>query len=163
MLSIRGSYAGAIGWAQFIPRSYRTLAVDFDGRNGKDLWTAADAVGSIGNYFKESGWRKDGPVSVPAQVKGHGYKILLERTRPGKKLTIDPADLPKYGVTAQANWAEGEKVGLYQFVTDSGPHYVVARRNFQAITRYNHSRYYAQVADELRRALIAETKAVPNS
>ena len=47
-LSLTGSYAGAMGYGQFIPSSYRAYAVDFDGDNFKDIWNnKADAIGSV--------------------------------------------------------------------------------------------------------------------
>ena len=53
-----GSYAGAMGFGQFIPSSYRSYAVDFDGDGVRDIWAnKTDAIGSVANYFAEHGWR----------------------------------------------------------------------------------------------------------
>jgi membrane-bound lytic murein transglycosylase B len=66
--SLKGSYAGAMGYPQFIPTSYRAYAVDFDGDGQRDLWTnPVDAIGSVGNYFAEHGWRRDEPIYVEAE------------------------------------------------------------------------------------------------
>lgn len=53
---IRGSYAGAMGWPQFMPSSWSRFAVDFDGDGRIDLLkNPVDAIGSVANYFKAFG------------------------------------------------------------------------------------------------------------
>lgn len=55
--TITGSYAGAIGWPQFMPSSAKKLAVDFDGDGRIDLVESpVDAIGSIGAYFHANDW-----------------------------------------------------------------------------------------------------------
>ena len=47
-LSFKGSYAGAMGYGQFIPSSYRAYAVDFDDDGQADIVTnVVDAIGSV--------------------------------------------------------------------------------------------------------------------
>jgi len=73
-LAMTGSYAGAMGQAQFISSSFRRYAVDFDGDGKRDLWgNSADAIGSIANYLKENGWERGGAVALPAAVSGEHY------------------------------------------------------------------------------------------
>jgi len=71
--SIKGSYAGAMGYGQFISSSYRAYAVDFDGDNKADLFNSVDdAIGSIANYLKVHGWKKNGKIvtkSIPNNVR----------------------------------------------------------------------------------------------
>ncbi|MGH8756215.1 MAG: lytic murein transglycosylase B, partial [Burkholderiales bacterium] len=77
-LSIKGSYAGAMGIPQFIPSAYRHYAVDFDGDGKLNLWgSPADAIGSIAHYLKVYGWKPDEPVAVGAQVSGDEFRELL--------------------------------------------------------------------------------------
>ncbi|MEN9868378.1 MAG: rane-bound lytic murein transglycosylase protein, partial [Pseudomonadota bacterium] len=67
--SLLGSYAGAIGWPQFMPGSIRQYAVDFDGDGKIDLRNGAvDAIGSIANYLHKHGWRKNEPLLFPVSV-----------------------------------------------------------------------------------------------
>ena len=61
-----GSWAGAMGLGQFMPSSFRKLAVDFDHNGRRDLWKPNDAIGSVAHYFSKSGWDYKSPVAVPA-------------------------------------------------------------------------------------------------
>ena len=61
-LHYKGSFAGALGVPQFLPSSYRRLAVDFDADGRRDLWSHADAIGSIGNYYRSYGWASGQPA-----------------------------------------------------------------------------------------------------
>ncbi len=62
----QGSWAGAMGYGQFMPSSFRRLAVDFNKDGRRDLWHPKDAVGSVANYFSRSGWQLHNPVTKPA-------------------------------------------------------------------------------------------------
>lgn len=58
-----GSWAGAMGLGQFMPSSYRRLAVDFDNNGRCDIWQPDDAIGSVAHYFSRSGWHFNQPVA----------------------------------------------------------------------------------------------------
>jgi len=58
-----GSWAGAMGLGQFMPSSFRRLAVDFDHNGRRDIWHPEDAIGSVANYFSRSGWKFNQPVT----------------------------------------------------------------------------------------------------
>ena len=66
-LEIRGSYAGAVGMAQFVPSSYLNYA---ESKNGFERWLTSkeDAVFSIGNYLKSHGWNKNLPLEKKKKV-----------------------------------------------------------------------------------------------
>ena len=65
LFSLKGSYAGAIGIAQFMPGSYRRFAVDFDGDGRRDIsGSAVDALGSVANFLKEHGWQRKQPILI---------------------------------------------------------------------------------------------------
>ena len=56
-----GSWAGAMGQAQFIPSSYMRWAVDFSGDGKRDLWTSVpDVLARCANYLRENGWQPGG-------------------------------------------------------------------------------------------------------
>lgn len=63
----RGSWAGAMGYGQFMPSSFRKLAVDFDNNGHRDLWHPNDAVGSVAHYFSQHGWQLHAEVTRPTQ------------------------------------------------------------------------------------------------
>ena len=63
-LTIKGSHAGAIGYSQFIPSSYRYYAIDFNNDGKIDIInTVADAIGSIANYLAKHNWQKNSPLA----------------------------------------------------------------------------------------------------
>ena len=83
---ISGSYAGAMGYPQFISSSYRAYAVDFNGDGKTDLINdPVDAIGSVANYFSRHGWRHGGVVVASGQIDGSRYATLgrqFTQTRP---------------------------------------------------------------------------------
>jgi membrane-bound lytic murein transglycosylase B len=72
-----GSWAGAMGLGQFMPSSFRNLAVDFDGDGKRNLWQSRDAIGSVAHYFNESGWRMNEPIAERAGYSSGGETIAL--------------------------------------------------------------------------------------
>ena len=116
--SIKGSYAGAMGYGQFISSSYRAYAVDFDGDNKADLFNSVDdAIGSIANYLKVHGWKKNGKIvtkSIPNNVR--------EIYKPHDSLS---------------------KFIPLSFNEGGEENYFIGDDNFVAITKYNRSHFYA--------------------
>ena len=65
---LKGSYAGAMGWGQFMPTSIAKFAVDYDGDGRIDLWNSTpDVVASVANYFRGYGWEEGGAIATRAQ------------------------------------------------------------------------------------------------
>ena len=73
----QGSWAGAMGYGQFMPSSFRRLAVDFNNDGHRDLWQPKDAVGSVANYFSHSGWQHHNPVTKRATASNDPTVIEL--------------------------------------------------------------------------------------
>ncbi len=149
-----GSYAGAMGYGQFIPSSYRHYAVDFDGDGKRDLWeNKMDIIGSVANYFKEHGWKTGAPVAVLASVEGERYKEILEMGY--KPHTVLDA-LRHDGIIPQQPMPDELVAALISLDQEDGPEYWLDFNNFYAITRYNHSPLYAmavyQLSEEIRSA-----------
>ena len=149
--TLKGSYAGAMGWGQFMPSSYRDYAVDGDGDGKVDLFTDLDDVfASVANYFVEKGgWERGGMVTVPA-------------IRDRKAKDFDPEGLePRYTLEQLA--ARGyrpavpvpgeERATLFTLDGVDGKEYWLGFQNFYAITRYNNSRHYAMAVHELAEAI----------
>jgi membrane-bound lytic murein transglycosylase B len=77
-----GSWAGAMGLGQFMPSSFRKLAVDFDHNGRRDLWQPNDAIGSVAHYFSRSGWNYKSPVAQPAS-DSYGSSVIELSTYEG--------------------------------------------------------------------------------
>ena len=78
LANFKGSWAGAMGHTQFIPTSYQSLAVDFDGDGKRDIWSddPADALASTANYLAKNGWVKGAPWGVEVRIpQGFDYTL----------------------------------------------------------------------------------------
>ena len=154
LFSATGSYAGAMGYGQFIPSSYRNFAVDFDTNGKRDLWNSPmDIIGSVANYFHAHGWEDRAPVAVRAEVSGDDYQALLELGyKPNTALHVMRHD----GVTPVTEMPDDLEAALLAFDQQDGPEYWLGFNNFYVITRYNHSPLYAmavyQLSEEIRAA-----------
>lgn len=155
--SLTGSYAGAMGIAQFMPSSFRRYAADGSGDGRRDLWSwNPDVFASIANYLREHGWQRgepvltnaahDAPPDDPAQAQavlrdtvaslhGRGYRFESALEADAKTLLV-PA--------AQQDGSTAWRVG-YQ--------------NFYTITRYNRSFLYAMAVNDLADAIEARYRA----
>lgn len=151
-LSLKGSYAGAMGLPQFIPSSYRHYAVDFDNDGQRDLWAnPVDAIGSVANYFSEHGWQSDAVVVLPAQVSGDNYAALADE---GLKPERSLREFERQGVSVSGDAPADQPAALLEFEGEAGMEYWLGFQNFYVITRYNRSPLYAmavyQLSNEIR-------------
>ncbi len=159
----RGSYAGAIGMAQFMPSSYNKYAVDLDGDGHVDLHTSsADVIGSVAHYLAEFSWVRGLPThfKVAAPVASADRVALLE---PDILPTFTVAEMTAHGAAFDASAAEQVRDGKLAFIElqngSAAPSYVAGTANFYAITRYNWSSYYAMAVIELGAAVARERVA----
>ena len=142
-----GSYAGAMGMPQFIPSSFRHYAVDFDNDGKRDLWTSpADAIGSVGNYFKRHHWKPGQPIASPVKVHGNRYQALVDGNL---KPRYSPQELMDNGVILPQGLPSDLKGVLLKLETRDGPEYWVGWHNFYVISRYNHSALYSMAVFQL--------------
>ncbi len=159
---VRGSYAGAFGQTQFIPSSFRSYAVSFDGDRQRDVWNSVpDILASIANYLKQFHWTLDGPIYadlgyelkdrrlIAASLKGWRGRVdwTIVRDRQRADIPPSPGDRPLSIVALE--------------LPPGGKHpqrYIAGYPNFQAITAWNHSNRYAMAVTELAEALAVTPK-----
>ena len=148
---IKGSYAGAMGYGQFIPTSYLAYAVDGDGDGKRDLWgNPADAIFSVANYFKRHGWKAGEAVTQRVWVSGNDYEeVINDRLKP--KWTV--SELQALGVEPTEPVDGDHPANLIRLYGKHGAEFWLGEYNFYVITRYNHSRLYAMAVYQLSEAL----------
>jgi len=149
---VKGSYAGAMGYGQFIPSSYRNYAVDFSGDGKRNLWNdLEDIIGSVANYFHRHGWKAQ--QSVAARVsKGRPLDNfqVSEKLKPGKTTA---GDFGAKGVMTTPALPADLPVELLELEQSNGPEYWLTGNNFYVITRYNRSPLYAMAVLQLSEAI----------
>ncbi len=151
---VLGSYAGAMGFGQFMPSSYRKYAIDFDGDGVADIINDIDdAIGSVANYLKGYGWQRGAPIAVRASVKEPLPEGLL-------KETLEPVtllrDYKAKGVNSLLALADDTPAALFVLEGESGNEYWLALNNFYMITRYNRSQMYSMAVMQLSQEISAQ-------
>jgi membrane-bound lytic murein transglycosylase B len=157
-LSLKGSYAGAMGWGQFMPDSYRDYAVDFDEDNLVDIWeNPTDAIGSVANFLSKKGkWKKDQPIATRAHIKENLDLDGLNKMRAPKK-TI--AELEKQGFIPAKNYGKDSLAFPMMLTGKYGDEYWLGLHNFYSIGRYNPRIKYAMAVYQLS-LMIREQRCV---
>lgn len=150
-LESMGSYAGAMGYGQFIPSSYRAYAVDFDGDGRRDIWTnKTDAIGSVANYFARHGWRGTGPAVVRVTLDD---PMVGDLANAGLDLEQTVGDLRERGVNGIEGLPAEAGAALFRMQTANGVECWLGLHDFYVVTRYNRSAMYAlavlQLADQI--------------
>jgi membrane-bound lytic murein transglycosylase B len=149
LLGIKSSYAGALGIPQFMPSSYRNYAVDFNGNGIIDLLhEEIDAIGSVANYMKGYGWIANQPVATLASMSDKAClsdlktpRSVLEWAQEGVLTLNARSDYPSARI---ADYTLGEQKEFW-----------LAFNNFDVITKYNNSDYYAMSVFQLAEAIKA--------
>lgn len=151
-ITLKGSYAGAMGLPQFMPSSFRAYAVDFDGDGHINIWSnPTDAIGSVASYFKRHGWQAGGQVASRVEASG-------ARVDEGLTQGLDPvknvAELRELGWKSQDKLAEDAPVTAFRLEGAEGDEYWFGLPNFYTITRYNRSVMYAMAVNQLAELLV---------
>ena len=150
-LTVKGSYAGAMGAPQFMPSNYRKFAVDANADGHIDLWNNwSDVCASVGNYLKAFGWNAGEPVLSEALVDPDRAADLDGRTL---ALADTVESLKAKGVNFDSSLPPDAPVILVAADESDGVHWRVGYNNFYVITRYNHSALYAMAVFELAAAV----------
>ncbi|OCG24242.1 murein transglycosylase B [Gilliamella sp. wkB108] len=143
---LTGSFAGAMGYGQFMPSAFRRFAVDFNSDGHVDLWDPVDAIGSVANYFKSHGWQRDKKVAVMAD----GQASQLEN---GFHTKYSIETLSKAGLKPQSSLDNYREVSLLRLDMGDRYQFWYGLPNFYVITRYNHSSHYAMAVWQLGQAV----------
>lgn len=170
LLAIRGSYAGALGIPQFMPSSYRIYAVDFNGNHRINLLREAnDAIGSVANYLNGFGWISDAPgilesagagKSPPHKGQVGAMPPIAVRAKVSEEICVGDITTPRTlaawsaaGIMPGENLAQDLAARLIDFTVGEGKEFWLVFNNFEVITRYNNSDYYAMSVFQLAEAL----------
>ena len=148
-----GSYAGAMGQPQFMPSSYLTYAVDFDGTGRRDIWdNRDDSLASIANYLARSGWRRGEPWGQPVRVPA-GFDAGPDGRDDRRPL----AAWSERGITRMDGAAFGHPDVQGAVVMPDGPggEAYMTYANFAVIRLYNPSDLYALSVGLLARRIAA--------
>ena len=153
-LALKGSYAGAMGYGQFMPSSYLGYAVDFDGDEVIDIWNnPVDAIGSVANYFSRHGWRTGEPVVFAADAAADAPQDWFVNTRKDLKPVRTVGQFTEAGIAPRADLDPAAMATAMKFELEEGYEYWLGLHNFYVITRYNHSAMYAMSVYQLGQRL----------
>jgi membrane-bound lytic murein transglycosylase B len=160
-LTTRGSYAGAMGAAQFMPSQYRRYAVDANTDQRRDLWNDWDDIlASIANYLREHGWTPGAPVLAEVHLDPAPTFQLTGRTL---ELSDTVDSLAAQGVKVDLDVPPETAAVLISAEQPDGPSYRVGFHNFYVITRYNASPRYAMAVHDLAQAILQRVQAASAS
>jgi len=154
--AVLGSYAGAMGAAQFMPSSFQNYAVDESGSGRRDLWTDwADIFGSVANYLAQHGWEYGQPVLAEATLDKAPEPTLPATTTLNETL----GSLRARGMQVASSLDDSTQCLMIAAPLANGMSYRVGFRNFYVITRYNRSPLYAMAVNDLAQAISARVLA----
>ncbi len=152
--TLKGSYAGAMGYGQFMPSSYRAYAVDYDADGVADIWAnPADAIGSVANYFVRHGWQRGEDVVVRARISAdYSSEGINKLVKPALNL----AQLAELGFTPVPEMSADVKAIPLRLQGQAGVEFWLGLQNYYTITRYNHSFRYAMAVTQLAEQIAEE-------
>src|SRR3954468_19670346 len=150
-----GSWAGAMGQCQFMPSTFLSYAVDFDGDGRRDIWNnRGDVLGSIANYVSRLGWRGN---------EGGGREVVVPPNIDSRYAGLDSGRRPvrewsQFGIRPASGAAfSGREPDASLVLPDgAGGTGLLVYDNFRAIMKWNKSTYFAAavgyIADSIDRA-----------
>ena len=160
---LKGSYAGATGYPQFMPSVALRLRSDGNGDGYADIWrNEDDAFASIANYLRDAGWKRGVPWGVPVQVPANiNRSAIASRLNPprcpavyrrhSRWMTV--AEWRSLGVVPTGRGlADTEMATLMETPGAYASGYLLTT-NYRAILDYNCSNYYALTIGLLANAI----------
>ena len=157
LYAIKGSYAGAIGYCQFMPSSYLAYAKSYDQEGTRDLVNSPeDAIASVANYLAVHRWKKDNPIAIEACATKTAQVVSKQSLKPKYSL----GHYRNLGYDPIENTNIAEQTTLLQLQKETGTEYWFGFNNFYVITRYNHSELYAMAVFQLSEAIRTKREAL---
>ncbi len=150
LTTLKGSYAGAMGWGQFMPSSYLAYAKDGDGDGRRDLFgSLPDIFASIANYFVAHGWQAGQPVAIPAELDAGAQEFDAGSLEANHSL----AALAAKGYRPVVAAGDDLKATVINLDGADGREHWLGFRNFYVISRYNRSPLYSLAVYQLSQAI----------
>jgi len=150
LTTVKGSYAGAMGWGQFMPSSYLAYARDGDGDGRRDLFgSLPDVFASIANYFVAHGWQPGKPVAVPATLDAGSSEFAP----PTMEAVHSLESLAARGYRPVSAAGSDAMATVINLEGTQGREYWLGFRNFYVISRYNRSPLYSLAVYQLSQAI----------
>lgn len=150
---LRGSFAGAMGYCQFMPSSYQAYAVDFDHDGHINLWDPVDAIGSVAHYFQANGWKTGDPIAIRGIGQAPGFSYGFETRYP-------IPNIEAAGLQPTQPLGNHAAASVLRLDMGTGFEYWFGLSNFYTITRYNRSVHYSmavwQLGEAVKQAVSAE-------
>jgi len=150
---LKGSYAGATGYPQFMPSVALRLRADGDGDGYADIWrNEDDAFASIANYLRDAGWKRNTPWGVPVRIPPNLNRAAIQSRlapprcpavyrRHSRWLTV--AEWRALGVVpGGVGLRDSEMAALMETPGAYAEGYLLTT-NYRAILDYNCSNFYA--------------------
>ena len=148
---LRGSFAGAMGYCQFMPSSYKSYAVDFNQDGHVNLWDPEDAIGSVARYFQAHGWTPGDDIAIRGMGQAPGLKYGFENRYPVKTLM-------SAGLKPTRSLGNHTEASVLRLDVGTGYEYWYGLTNFYTITRYNKSVHYSMAVWQLGEAVKQEAR-----
>ena len=147
---IEGSIAGAMGYGQFMPDSYRDYAVDFDNDGVRDILNnPIDAIGSVANFLNKKGkWKPNVPIAMKAKAISE-VKEITSSFKP----YMTEIELEEFGLEATEIIPSNLKFVPISLNLEDGYEYWLGFDNYQSISRYNRSKLYVMAVFEFSNSL----------
>ncbi len=142
---LKGSIAGAMGYGQFMPDSYRNYAVDFDNDGIRDIVNnPIDAIGSVANFLSRKGkWSPNKPIAFKAKLKGDEPQI-----KSAFKPYMSKRELESLGIFSEQTIPMGQLVVPVKLHLESGWEYRIGFDNYYSLSRYNRSKLYVMAVSD---------------
>ena len=147
---IEGSIAGAMGYGQFMPDSYRDYAVDFDNDGVRDILNnPVDAIGSVANFLNKKGkWKPNAPIAIRAKAINE-----IKEIKSSFKPYMTSMELEKIGLVASEGIPGNLKFVPISLDLEDGYEYWLGFDNYHSLSRYNRSKLYVMAVFEFSNSL----------